>query len=109
MFPDFNRRWVRHFLVHRERYVEPLHWLNSAHLIPEVKTPIENLYLVTTAQIYPALTNSESVTRHAHQTAQFVLEKSSAPVRPSARVAARMASADRVLTQNYASSTRSQR
>jgi protoporphyrinogen oxidase len=97
MFPDFNQRWVRYFLVHRERYVEPLHWLNSAHFIPGVETPIENLYLATTVQIYPALTNSESVTRHARQTAQFVLEKSSAPVRQPARVTARVAKADRVL------------
>ena len=97
MFPNFSCRWVRYFLVHRERYVEPLHRLNSTHLIPKVETPIENLYLATTAQIYPALTNSESATRHAHQTAQFVLEKSSAPANSPARVAARVATADRVL------------
>ncbi|MCR4405878.1 MAG: NAD(P)/FAD-dependent oxidoreductase [Anaerolineae bacterium] len=80
MFPHFDRRWVRYFLVHRERYVEPLHWLNSTHLIPQVKTPIENLYLATTAQIYPALTNSESVTRHARRMAQIILEESLTPV-----------------------------
>jgi protoporphyrinogen oxidase len=74
MFPDFDRSWIRYFLVHRERYVEPLHRLNSSELIPQVKTPVENLYLATTAQIYPALTNSESVTRHARQVAQVVLE-----------------------------------
>ncbi len=74
MFPQFKREWVRYFLVHRERYVEPLHNLNSNHLIPEIKTPIQNLYLATTAQIYPALTNGESVSRHAGQAAQIILE-----------------------------------
>jgi protoporphyrinogen oxidase len=87
MFPHFDRRWMRHFLVHRERYVEPLHWLNSTHLIPEVRTPAENLYLATTAQIYPALTNSESVTRHARRVAQIILEKSAAAVPSPACVA----------------------
>mgnify|MGYP000021928383 CR=1 FL=1 len=74
MFPHFNRNWVRDFRVHRELYVEPLHGLNSTHLIPGVKTPVENLYLATTAQIYPALTNSESVTRHARWVARQIME-----------------------------------
>lgn len=77
MFPHFQRAWVRYFLVHRERYVEPLHGLNEAHLIPEIKTPIKDLYLATTAQIYPALTNGESVSRHAQTTAQVILKESS--------------------------------
>jgi protoporphyrinogen oxidase len=78
MFPQFDRSWIRYFLVHRERYVEPLHGLNSAHLIPHIKTPVEALYLVDTAQIYPALTNGESVSRYARQAAQVILEAYSA-------------------------------
>ena len=72
MFPKFERGWVRHFSIQRERYVEPLHRLNETDLIPAVKTPVENLYLANTAQIYPALTNGESVTRHAQEVAQTV-------------------------------------
>jgi protoporphyrinogen oxidase len=97
MFPHFDRRRIRYFLVQRERYVEPLHWLNSTHLVPQVETPTENLYLATTAQIYPALTNSESVTRHARQVAHCILERG--PVlSPSQMGAAGWAvAADRVL------------
>jgi len=73
MFPGFDPASVRYFLIHRERYVEPLHRLNETDSIPEVKTPIENLYLATTAQIYPALTNGESVSRHAREAAEIVL------------------------------------
>jgi len=73
MFPAFDPKSVRYFLVHRERYVEPLHGLNAAHLIPAMQTPVEKLFLATTAQIYPALTNGESVTRHARAAAQVVL------------------------------------
>lgn len=94
MFPHFDRRWIRYFLVHRERYVEPLHWLNSTHLIPQVKTPIENLYLATTAQIYPALTNSESATRHARQAAQIVLEENLSTAPSLARTAGQVAAVD---------------
>jgi protoporphyrinogen oxidase len=72
MFPDFDRSAIRYFLVHRERYVEPLHELNQTHMIPEVKTPVSNLYLATTAQIYPALTNGESVSRFAQSAAETI-------------------------------------
>lgn len=75
MFPQFNPAWIHYFLIHRERYVEPLHKLNETHLIPEVKTPIRSLYLATTAQIYPALTNGESVSRHARQAAEIVFHQ----------------------------------
>ena len=72
MFPDFDDAWVRYFQVHRERYVEPLHGLNAAHLIPDVQTPVNSLFLVTTAQIYPSLTNGESVSRHGHTAADTI-------------------------------------
>lgn len=72
MFPDFDRKAIRHMLVHRERYVEPIHPLNSLDLIPPVATPVARLYLANTAQIYPELTNGESVSRHARFAAQVI-------------------------------------
>ena len=87
MFPTFDPTSVRYLLVHRERLVEPLHGLNEASLIPEIETPIKNLFLSTTAQIYPGLTNGESVTRHAKHTADRVQARQAedarrAPARP---------------------------
>jgi protoporphyrinogen oxidase len=73
MFPDFDTASVRYFLVHRERFVEPLHKLNETDSIPKIKTPIAGLYLATTAQIYPALTNGESVSRHAREVADAIM------------------------------------
>ena len=86
MFPNFQRDWVRYMLVHRERHVEPLHPLNSTHLIPSTKSPIRNLYLVNTAQIYPALTNGESITRHARQAATDILDGCRASASPGAGI-----------------------
>jgi protoporphyrinogen oxidase len=74
MFPNFDEKRIQYFLIHRERYVEPLHPLNSSQLIPGVETPVKGLYLSTTAQIYPALTNGESVSRHAYESAQVILK-----------------------------------
>lgn len=73
MFPNFDEKSIRYFLVHRERYVEPLHYLNLTDLIPAIKTPVKNLYLATTSQIYPALTNGESVSKHAAEAAQVMM------------------------------------
>ncbi len=72
MFPQFERHWIRYFLVNRARYVEPLHPLNGTHLIPPVHTPIKNLYLVTNAQIYPALTNGESICQKAMDVSNLI-------------------------------------
>ena len=73
MFPQFRREWIKHFLIHRERLVEPIHPLNGLHLIPVIQTPVNGLYLANAAQIYPELTNGESVTRHARKASGVVL------------------------------------
>ncbi len=75
MFPNFDESQVRYFLVHRERFTEPLHNLNQTELIPAIKTPVDGLYLATTAQIYPELTNGEAVSRHARKAADVVMGK----------------------------------
>ena len=72
MFPDFRRESIRHMFVHRERLVEPIHPLNGMPLIPEMSTPVRDLYLVNAGQIYPELTNGESVTRHARKAVEVI-------------------------------------
>ena len=72
MFPEFERHWIRYFLMNRARLVEPLHPVNGTHLIPPVHTPITNLYLATNAQIYPALTNGESISRKAREVSELI-------------------------------------
>ena len=75
MFPQFDRSWIRYFMVQRARYVEPLHPLNGTHLIPPLRSPINNLYLATNAQIYPTLTNGESISRKAREVAELILRE----------------------------------
>lgn len=75
MFPDFDHASIQEFRIHRERYVEPLRGLDELYKIPTIQTPIDGLYLATTAQIYPALTNGESVSRHAADVAQQIVER----------------------------------
>lgn len=73
MFPDFKRESIKHMFVHRARLVEPLHPLNGTNQIPSIQTPVRRLYLANTAQIYPALTNGESVSEHARLASETIL------------------------------------
>jgi protoporphyrinogen oxidase len=72
--PGFNRRSVRYAIVHRERYVEPLHHLSSRASMANVETPVNGLYLATTSQIYPSLTNGEAIARHARNVSALILK-----------------------------------
>lgn len=73
MFPSFDPASIRYFLVNRSRQVEPLHFVGGAPRPMPAQTPVERLYLASTAQIYPELSNGEAVTRHARRTAETVL------------------------------------
>lgn len=75
MFPQFDHKWIREFIVQRAGYVEPLHPLHGTELIPPVCTPIKGLYLATNAQIYPTLTNGESISRKAREVAELILRE----------------------------------
>jgi len=51
--PAFDASWVRTIRVFRERAAQPIVPLNYSRLIPEMRTPLPNIYLANTTQIYP--------------------------------------------------------
>lgn len=61
MFPDLKQEDIAAIRIGRERYVEPIHPVGATGLIPPVTTDIDGLFLANTGQIYPQLTNGESV------------------------------------------------
>jgi protoporphyrinogen oxidase len=74
MFPDFDAASIEEIRIHRERFVEPLHGVGQPTQVPAVVTPVRNFFIATTAQIYPQLTNGESVTRFAEEVRRAVLQ-----------------------------------
>jgi uncharacterized protein with NAD-binding domain and iron-sulfur cluster len=75
IFPDFDRDWISHDVINRTQHAEPLHRVNTSHLLPNIRTPIDNLYLVTTDQIYPTTTTAgESIIEHAEQATEMIVE-----------------------------------
>lgn len=79
MLPKFDPTSIVEMPIGRHRYVEPLHPLGGLAEIPAEKSPIDGLFVATTAQIYPALTNGESVSRHALAVAEMVAQSAALP------------------------------
>ncbi len=73
MFPSFSPDMIRYSMLHRERFVEVVRTIETPFPDLSISTPIQNLYLATTAQIYPQLTNGESVTKHAQMACAEIL------------------------------------
>ena len=53
MFPAFRRDWIRASHAYRAAYSQPLVTKHYSAKIPDTRTPLENLFLSTMAQIYP--------------------------------------------------------
>lgn len=51
--PAFDRAWVKSVRVFRERAAQPIIPLNYSQLLPEMRTPLPQIYLANTTQIYP--------------------------------------------------------
>jgi protoporphyrinogen oxidase len=81
IFPDLRAEEIRHFVVSRSRYVEPVHLLDASNALLSAQTPYAGLYLANTSQVYPSLPTSESAILHARQVAQMVIEQNRHRVR----------------------------
>jgi hypothetical protein len=55
--PQFNREfrpdWIRQSWLFRTRYAQPVPVVNHSRLIPDLKTPLANLYFASMSQVYP--------------------------------------------------------
>lgn len=82
MFPDLRDDEIAAVRIGRERYVEPLHPVGATDLIPEVRSAVDGLFLANTGQIYPQLTNGESVCAFARHVAAEVARTAVTPAVP---------------------------
>ena len=51
--PDFDPSWITNSWVYRERAAQPIIPMRYSERIPDRRTPLKNLYLANTTQIYP--------------------------------------------------------
>jgi protoporphyrinogen oxidase len=78
MFPDFDESTICAFVVQRDRLVEPLRPIGTTDQIPDIVTPVQNLFMSNTVMVYPDLNNGESVTSLARRVVEVV--KRSLPI-----------------------------
>ena len=70
MFPDVTDERVLNTQVWRARYAQPVVERGYRKLIPNIRTPIENLFLATMAQIYPEDRGTNYAIRQGRETAR---------------------------------------
>lgn len=71
--PRFDEAWVKNSWVFRERAAQPIIPLNYSSMIPDHRTPLKNLYLANTTQIYPEDRGTNYSVRLGNDIAQLVL------------------------------------
>ncbi len=79
--PLFDESWVEESFYHREEAAQPVIGINYGDRIPRHRTPIKDLYLANTTQIYPEDRGTNYSVRLGRKVAQIMLEDKSLPVR----------------------------
>lgn len=88
--PAFDRSWVKHVRVFRERAAQPIVPLNYSRLLPEMRTPLPHVYLANTTQIYPEDRGTNySVAIGEEVARQIVADVREGRIAPNAPVGAR--------------------
>ena len=72
--PRFDRSWILGYHHHRVDGAQPIIGVNYSQHIPDHRTPIKNLYLANTTQIYPEARGTNYSVRMGRRVAQMVLE-----------------------------------
>ena len=80
--PEFDRSWILDYHHHRVDAAQPIIGANYSRRIPDHRTPIANLYLANTTQIYPEDRGTNYSVRMGRQVARMVLEDKGIPIEP---------------------------
>lgn len=72
--PDFDRSWILEYHHHKVDGAQPIIGVNYSERIPEHRTPIKNLYLANTTQIYPEDRGTNYSVRMGRLVARMVMD-----------------------------------
>jgi protoporphyrinogen oxidase len=72
--PDFKPEWVRKSWLFRERYAQPVPMLNHSQNIPDIRTPLNGLYLASMSQVYPWDRGTNFAVEIGRRAARLMLE-----------------------------------
>ncbi|CAN5776876.1 NAD(P)/FAD-dependent oxidoreductase [soil metagenome] len=77
--PAFERSWMSNWWVFRERAAQPIITRNYSQRLPGHRTPLENLYLANTSQIYPEDRGTNYSVRLGNRIAAMVMDDAKTP------------------------------
>ncbi|GAK52478.1 probable protoporphyrinogen oxidase protein [Candidatus Moduliflexus flocculans] len=72
MFPQFSDSMVEAAVVWTAKYAQPIVTVGYRHLVPEIQSPLRNLFVCTMAQIYPHDRQMSNGVALARKTAEIV-------------------------------------
>ncbi len=72
--PAFDRSWVQDYHHHKVDAAQPIIGVNYAERIPELRTPVKDLYLANTTQIYPEDRGTNYSVRLGRQVARMITD-----------------------------------
>ncbi|HRA47619.1 MAG TPA: NAD(P)/FAD-dependent oxidoreductase [Thermomicrobiales bacterium] len=70
--PAFDESWITKWWVFRERAAQPIVTMNYREKLPDHRTPLPNLFLANTSQIYPEDRGTNYSVRLGNQIAELV-------------------------------------
>ncbi len=74
IFPEFDRSWILSHHVWKARYSQPVITKEYSSNIPPLRTPVDDLWLCTMAQIYPEDRGTNYAVRYGRRVAKEMLD-----------------------------------
>jgi protoporphyrinogen oxidase len=75
IFPKFSKSDIEKYWVFKDRFSQPVFIQNYSKVMPATSTPVRNLYMLNTAQIYPQSRSINSGIEMAHNLVKEILAK----------------------------------
>ncbi len=72
--PNFKKEWVRKSWLYRANYAQPVPMVNHSANIPDIRTPLPNLYFASMSQVYPWDRGTNFAVEIGQRTARLILE-----------------------------------
>ncbi len=72
--PAFDRSWVKQSWLWRTEYAQPVPLVNHSRNIPELKTPMNGLWLASMSQVYPWDRGTNYAVELGRRVARMILE-----------------------------------
>lgn len=75
IFPHFEEKDVEKYWIFKDRLSQPVFIKNYSRIMPEIRTPIHNLYLLNTTQFYPESRSVNSSIARAYNVVKEVVNE----------------------------------